>query len=99
LAVRYVIAVLLFAALVSSASAAKPAQPSYVVQAEKNYHQARRAVEAAESDLKRLKRKETRDARRAMIITGNGSSLPVYGESSAPPFKIWAFCASRNAER
>jgi tRNA uridine 5-carbamoylmethylation protein Kti12 len=68
--VRYVIAVLLFAALAPSASTAKPAQPSYVVQAEKNYRQARRAVEAAENDVERLNRKATRETRRAMAKYG-----------------------------
>jgi hypothetical protein len=40
------------------------------VSGRKNYHQARRVIEAAENDLKQLNRKEKRDARHAMARLG-----------------------------
>ena len=70
LARRCCVALLFSASLLSPPLAVAAAKPSYVVQAEKNYRQAQDAVTAAQDDLNRLKRQETREGQRALAKRG-----------------------------
>jgi len=78
LARRCCVALLFSAAILSpplSAATAPPAtaaaaKPGYLLQAEKNYRQARQAVLALEADLKQLNQQKAREGKRAMAKYG-----------------------------
>ena len=78
LARRCCVALLFSAAVLSpplSAATAPPAtaaaaKPGYLIQAEKNYRQARQAVLALEADLKQLNQQKAREGKRALAKYG-----------------------------
>ncbi len=67
----FFIGVFLSPAMVGAApAAATRAKPAFVLQAERKYHEARRAFQAAESDLAQVQSEEAQSSRRAMARRG-----------------------------
>ncbi len=75
LARRCCVALLFSAAILSpplsaATAMAATAKPGFVIQAEKNYRQARQAARALEHDLNRLNQQKTREGQRALAQHG-----------------------------